>query len=42
LPAIAAATRVWRPLFPDYDTLFAESADFIRKTWDAAGREAAA
>lgn len=33
LPAIAAATRVWRPLFPDYDTLFAESADFIRKTW---------
>jgi D-psicose/D-tagatose/L-ribulose 3-epimerase len=33
LPAIAAATRVWRPLFPDYETLFAESATFIRKTW---------
>lgn len=36
LPAIAAATRVWRPLFPDFDTLFAESATFIRKTWAAA------
>lgn len=42
LPAIAAATRVWRPLFPDYDTLFSESADFIRSTWNAAGREIAA
>jgi len=36
LPAIAAATRVWRPLFPDYDTLFAESAAFIRNIWDEA------
>lgn len=42
LPAIAAATRVWRPLFPDYNTLFSESAAFIRGTWDAAGRDAAA
>lgn len=42
LPAIAAATRVWRPLFPDYDTLFSESAAFIRRTWDAAGKELAA
>ena len=33
LPGIAAATRVWRPLFPDYDTLFTESATFIRTTW---------
>lgn len=33
LPAIAAATRVWRPLFPNYETLFSESASFIRKTW---------
>ncbi|OAM75598.1 sugar phosphate isomerase/epimerase family protein [Devosia elaeis] len=39
LPAIAAATRVWRPLFPDHETLFAESAAFIRRTWDAADRE---
>jgi D-psicose/D-tagatose/L-ribulose 3-epimerase len=37
LPGIAAATRVWRPLFPDYGTLFAESAAYIRKCWaDAA------
>lgn len=42
LPAIAAATRVWRPLFPDYETLFFESAAFIRRTWDAAGKELAA
>ncbi|MGJ7039477.1 D-psicose/D-tagatose/L-ribulose 3-epimerase [Shinella sp. BE166] len=33
LPAIATATRVWRPLFPDFETLFSESATFIRKTW---------
>ncbi|MGH6806983.1 MAG: sugar phosphate isomerase/epimerase family protein [Ensifer adhaerens] len=33
LPAIATATRVWRPLFPDFQTLFSESATFIRKTW---------
>ena len=36
LPAIATATRVWRPLFPDFETLFSESATFIRKTWAAA------
>lgn len=36
LPELAAATRVWRPLFPDFETLFAESIDFIRRTWDAA------
>lgn len=33
LPELAAATRVWRPLFPDFDTLFAESIAFIRQTW---------
>ena len=33
LPEIAAATRVWRPLFPDTETLFAESAAFVRRTW---------
>lgn len=36
LPGIAAATRVWRPLFPDHDTLYTESAAFIRKTWEEA------
>jgi D-psicose/D-tagatose/L-ribulose 3-epimerase len=33
LPEIAAATRVWRPLFPDLDTLFAESIAFLRAKW---------
>ncbi|KKB07039.1 isomerase [Devosia geojensis] len=33
LPELAAATRVWRPLFPDFETLFAESIAFIRKGW---------
>jgi len=37
LPELAAATRVWRPLFPDYPTLFAESAQFIRQNWAQAG-----
>lgn len=36
VPELAAATRVWRPLFPDFDTLFAESHDFIRNAWAAA------
>lgn len=36
LPEIAAATRVWRPLFPDFDTLFAESLAFVRARWQAA------
>lgn len=37
LPELAAATRVWRPLFPDFDTLFVESIAFIREEWNAAG-----
>lgn len=36
LPEIAAATRVWRPLFPDHDTLFAEGLAFMRAGWQAA------
>ncbi|WP_370284731.1 MULTISPECIES: sugar phosphate isomerase/epimerase family protein [Rhodobacterales] len=36
VPELAAATRVWRPLFPDFETLFSESHDFIRRTWEAA------
>jgi D-psicose/D-tagatose/L-ribulose 3-epimerase len=36
LPALAAATRVWRDLFPDLDTLFAESIALIRREWAAA------
>jgi D-psicose/D-tagatose/L-ribulose 3-epimerase len=37
LPEIAAATRVWRPLFPDTETLFFESATFVRRQWAEAG-----
>ncbi|KKC32731.1 sugar phosphate isomerase/epimerase family protein [Devosia psychrophila] len=33
LPELAAATRVWRPLFPDFETLFSESISFIRRGW---------
>lgn len=36
LPELAAATRVWRPLFPDFETLFAESIGFLRQQWAAA------
>jgi D-psicose/D-tagatose/L-ribulose 3-epimerase len=36
VPELAAATRVWRPLFPDFETLFTESHAFIRETWQAA------
>lgn len=42
LPAIAAATRVWRPLFPDHEALFSESLAFMRDGWTAAaGKEIA-
>lgn len=34
LPELAAATRVWRPLFPDHDTLFAESIAYLRRIWE--------
>lgn len=33
LPELAAATRVWRPLFPDFETLFSESISFVRARW---------
>jgi D-psicose/D-tagatose/L-ribulose 3-epimerase len=33
VPELAAATRVWRDLFPDLDTLFAESIAMIRHHW---------
>jgi len=36
LPELAAATRVWRRLFPDFETLFAESIAFIRTGWETA------
>lgn len=41
LPELAGATRVWRDLFDDLDTLFADSVTFIRREWDAAKERAA-
>ncbi len=36
VPELAAATRVWRPLFPDLETLIRQSHSFVRDTWAAA------
>lgn len=36
LPDIAAATRVWRPLFPDLDTLYSEGHAHLRRAWSEA------
>lgn len=36
LPELAAATRVWRPLFPDFETLCTESIAFLRRGWEEA------
>lgn len=37
VPELAAATRIWRPLFPDTETLFRAAAPFVRDAWEAAG-----
>lgn len=37
VPELAAATRVWRPLFADERTLFFDSAAFVRRMWGEAG-----
>lgn len=36
LPELAAATRVWRPLFPDFHTLAAEAIAYVRPAWNGA------
>ncbi|MCL6282650.1 sugar phosphate isomerase/epimerase [Ruegeria sp. 2012CJ41-6] len=36
VPEIAAATRIWRPMFEDHPTLFRDSARFIREAWERA------
>lgn len=33
VPELAAATRIWRPMFDDHPQLFHDSAAFIRKGW---------
>ena len=42
LPEIAAATRIWRPVFPVVETLFWKSAAFVREGWVRAAGAAAA
>jgi D-psicose/D-tagatose/L-ribulose 3-epimerase len=36
LKELAAATRVWRPFFPDPEQVYTEGYRLIRDTWDAA------
>jgi D-psicose/D-tagatose/L-ribulose 3-epimerase len=38
LPELAAATRVWRDFFPTTDEVYQRGFQFIRKSWDEAGR----
>ena len=40
LPDIAAATKVWRPLFDDEDSLAREALALLRRTWSGAGAKA--
>ena len=37
-PALAAATRVWRDLFPSPDEVYTRGIAFIREKWAAAGK----
>jgi D-psicose/D-tagatose/L-ribulose 3-epimerase len=37
LPALAAATRVWRDLFPSADEVISQGLGFIHEKWAAAG-----
>ena len=37
LPELAAATRIWRPLYKDFDTLAVQGFNYVEKCWaDAA------
>ncbi len=36
VPELAAATRIWRPMFDSHADLFAQGAKFVRAEWDAA------
>lgn len=38
LPSLAAATRIWRRMFRDEETLAREGLAFIKKSWRAASR----
>jgi D-psicose/D-tagatose/L-ribulose 3-epimerase len=41
LPALAAATRVWRDLFPTAESVYSEGLAFIKRQWDTYGDESA-
>jgi D-psicose/D-tagatose/L-ribulose 3-epimerase len=38
LPDLAAATRVWRELFPSADEVYTKGLQFIRAKWAAHGK----
>ena len=38
LPALAAATRVWRDLFPSAEEVYTQGLRFLKDKWAAAGR----
>jgi D-psicose/D-tagatose/L-ribulose 3-epimerase len=38
LPELAAATRIWRPLYEDFETLATEGYKFVSDGWAAAGK----
>jgi D-psicose/D-tagatose/L-ribulose 3-epimerase len=38
LPALAAATRVWRDLFPSAEEVYTQGLRFMKEKWAAAGR----
>src|SRR5262249_55111253 len=37
LPALAAATRVWRDLFPSAEEVYTQGLRFMKQNWAAAG-----
>ncbi len=41
LPDLAAATRVWRDLFPSAEAVYTEGLRFMKKNWDAYADESA-
>jgi len=38
LPALAAATKVWRDLFPNREEVYTQGYRFMTDKWNAAGR----
>jgi D-psicose/D-tagatose/L-ribulose 3-epimerase len=38
LPGLAAATRVWRDLFPSMEEVYTQGLRFMKEKWNAAGR----